>query len=417
MLELVVGHNAIQRFVRRAHGPEGALPSAGPVSSAGPAVSQGVPDATATPSAGLPRGRDYAPAGALRLAAPHLAAQMGWLFPLAVIGAVAACWRKSEAPLLNRERPSLALWAGLAVCYGVVFTAAGGLFHAYYLVMLAPALSALAGIGVVRLASHYSAGRAGRLLAAAALVATALWQAHIVNGYLAGYLAIGENWLQPALIGASGLAAAGLIALPSRRGLALALGAFAISLLLAMPAAWSVGTVLVKGNIGFPAASPPFLGDVAEIQRRRWTQVAGALESDPKFIAFLRQNHRGEEYLLVAGNARQAAPIIIATGDRVMALGGFTGRNPILTVDGFARLVERDRVRFALIGDGSPGLRRVFGADGQKALVDWIRENGWLVDATLWRSTVSRTDPEVGGRPARAAEMIGAELYDLRRGR
>jgi hypothetical protein len=46
-------------------------------------------------------------------------------------------------------------------------------------------------------------------------------------------------------------------------------------------------------------------------------------------------------------NARQAAPIFIAIGDPVIALGGFTGRDPILIVDGFARLVDDHQVRFA----------------------------------------------------------------------
>jgi len=106
--------------------------------------------------------------------------------------------------------------------------------------------------------------------------------------------------------------------------------------LLAMPTAWSVGTILVKGNTGFPAARPPFLNEAAETQRRRWSRVAGALGGDPKLLAFLQGNHQSEAYLLAAVNARQAAPIIIATGDPVIALGGFTGRDPILTVDGFA---------------------------------------------------------------------------------
>jgi hypothetical protein len=43
-----------------------------------------------------------------------------------------------------------------------------------------------------------------------------------------------------------------------------------------------------------------------------------------------------------------------------MALGGFSGGDPILTVDDFARLVSENRVRFALIGDGSEGIRRIF---------------------------------------------------------
>ena len=123
---------------------------------------------------------------------------------------------------------------------------------------------------------------------------------------------------------------------PPLRAPAILLGGLAIANLLAMPTAWSVGTILVKGNTGFPAARPPFLNEAAETQRRRWSLVAGALGGDPKLLAFLQENHQDEVYLLAAVNARQAAPIIIATGDPVIALGGFTGRDPILTVDGFA---------------------------------------------------------------------------------
>ena len=387
MLELVVGHNGIQRFVRPVRARQAAAPDT-------------------APNTGLPPARDHAPAGALRLAAPHLAAQVGWLFPLAVIGGIAAWSRAHPLRALGREHLSLALWAGWAVCYGIVFSAAGGLFHAYYLVAMAPALAALAGIGVVGLWSFYPARGAGALLPPTALVATALWQGYIVDGYLTEYLAIGEKWLVPALVGAAGLTAAGLAGLrPPRRGPAIALAGATLVVLLVMPAAWSVGTVLAKGNTGFPAARPPFLNDLAETQRRRWSLVVGALGSDSKLIAFLRESRRGEEYLLAAVNARQAAPLIIATGDPVMALGGFSGRDPILTVDRFASLVDANRLRFALVGDGSPGLRRISGEAGQKSLVDWIRQNGRLVDPALWRGAVAGDF---------AAEAVGAQLYDLR---
>ena len=54
-------------------------------------------------------------------------------------------------------------------------------------------------------------------------------------------------------------------------------------------------------------------------------------------IACLEHHHDREDYLLAAVNARQAAPIIIATGNPVMSLGGFSGGDLILTVDDFAR--------------------------------------------------------------------------------
>jgi 4-amino-4-deoxy-L-arabinose transferase-like glycosyltransferase len=353
-------------------------------------------------------GRDYVPAGPLRLVTPPLAAQIGWLFPLALIGGLAAWWRYRRSP--GHERLQLALWAGWVLTYGIVFSAAAGLFHAYYLAVMAPALCALTGIGAGSLWLLYAAGGVRALWFPVTLIATALWQGYIVDGYLTGYLAIDEKWLVPALFGATGLAAAGLLLIrPLQRTPGMVLGGVALPILLAMPAAWSVGTVLLRGNTGFPAARPSFLSDAAETQRRRWSLVVGALSGDPKLIDFLQGNHRSEAYLLAAVNARQAAPIIIATGDPVIALGGFTGRDPILTVDGFARLVEDHRVRFALVGDGSPGLRRVFGEDGQKPLVDWIKEKGRLIDPARWRTT---TPNDADGR--RAAAAVGTQLYDLR---
>lgn len=206
---------------------------------------------------------------------------MAWLWPLAVIGGIAAWWRAGQCGPPKREH--LALWAGWTLCYGAVFSAAGGLFHAYYLVVMAPVLAALAGIGVVSFWSLYAAGGARALGFPAILIVTALWQAHIVDGYLDQYLAIGRGWLVPALIAATGLAVVGLVAVRPKRSAALA--GIAVAVLLAMPAAWSIGSVLAPGNTGFPAARPPFLKDAAEFQRGRWAQVVGALASDPKLVA------------------------------------------------------------------------------------------------------------------------------------
>jgi 4-amino-4-deoxy-L-arabinose transferase-like glycosyltransferase len=174
-----------------------------------------------------------------------------------------------------------------------------------------------------------------------------------------------------------------------------------------MPAVWSVGTAATRVTAGFPAAQPPFLTGEAQTRRGRFAMVAGAIASDPRLVAFLTGSRGNEQFLLAAVNARLAAPIIIATGDPVMALGGFAGRDPILGVDDFARLVAEQRVRFALIGEGSQGLRRVFGENHQKELIDWIRANGRPVDPALWRSAVPEDRP-------RSAESAGAELYDLR---
>jgi hypothetical protein len=114
-------------------------------------------------------------------------------------------------------------------------------------------------------------------------------------------------------------------------------------------------------------------------------------------------------------NARQAAPIIIATGAPVMTLGGFNGRALILSVDDLSRIVAQGQVRFVLIGDGSRGIRRIFGEGGQKALTDWVRANGREVHPVLWRGIAVSEDPgPIDGRQLRPAESVGTQLYDLR---
>ncbi len=418
MLELAIGHNGIQRFIRKARVPGQAAPAlpGSPPIGIGPAT-----------------GRDYAPAGPWRLAAPSFAAQIGWLFPLVLIGGIAA-WltmprRPSQrfplalpggitaslrVPIRSSERLALALWAGWALIYGIVFSAAGGLFHVYYLVAMAPALCALAGIGAATLWSLHRDGRAPAWLLPATIVATALWQARIVDFYLPEALAVGGNWLVPGLLAAAASTAIGVAlrwpepaARPAFAGLALLLS-------LALPAAWSAGAASTPRQTGFPAARPPYMTPVAEQGRWRWAHIAGALAPDPKLRAFLEREHRGETYLLATLNTRQAAPLIIATGLPVMALGGFNGRDPVLRVEDFAGFVAKRRVRFALIGDGAPGLRRVFGEDGQKQLTEWIREHGRRVDPALWRATAAYPIFGDASRPGRPAETAGAELYDLR---
>jgi 4-amino-4-deoxy-L-arabinose transferase-like glycosyltransferase len=399
MVELAVGHNGMQRFIRPV--AAGRQPGADTAQTAAP-----MPEVT--PRGG---GRDFAPAGPLRLAAPRLASQMGWLWPLVLIGGIAAWVGAQPGRPLSGERLQLALWTGWTLAYGIVLSAAGGLFHAYYLAVLAPALAGLAGIGLARLWALYRRGGRAALLLPAALLTTAVWQAYVLDEFSREHMAIGAGWLVPSFIVFAGVSATALVALPRLAASRAALvGAAVIPVLLLLPAAWSIGTTLAPGISGFPAARPPLLTEDAQTQRRRWSMVAGGIAGDARLIEFLRGHRDGEQFMLATVNARLAAPIIIATGAPVMALGGFSGGDPILDVDALARMVAAGRVRFALVGDGSPGLRRIFGEGRQAELVAWIRQFGRLVDPASWRSSEGLADTA----RRRGAEMINTQLYDLR---
>jgi 4-amino-4-deoxy-L-arabinose transferase-like glycosyltransferase len=103
----------------------------------------------------------------------------------------------------------------------------------------------------------------------------------------------------------------------------------------------------------------------------------GRAERRSQLVEFLLA-HRGQaRFLLATPNALLAAPIIISTGQPVMAMGGFSGRDPILNVEALAELARRGEVRYVLVG----GPVRNAGD-----LVGWVRANGKPVDEAQWRS-------------------------------
>ena len=60
---------------------------------------------------------------------------------------------------------------------------AEGIFHPYYLIMLAPAAAALVGIGVAALWAAYRKGGWQAWLLPVALLATAFWQMTVLAQY------------------------------------------------------------------------------------------------------------------------------------------------------------------------------------------------------------------------------------------
>lgn len=345
MLELIVVHNGLERFVRRQ--PETPPPAAAQAAPRFPAY-------------------DAVPPGPLRLAMPMLAGQVAWVLPLAVLGALLA-WR--------RRRAWVALWATWALTYGLVYSAAGGIFHIYYLVTLAPPLAALAGLGC------YELWRRGPNFLAIGLAATGLWQGYIAGTTL-GWTATWIGFPAVALLAAVAAAARGKRASAIIGGVAL----------LVLPAAWALSPIFSPGNLTLPSASlPRWLGlddGRGPILSRQYRTPT----DDPKLLAFLQKERRSARFLAAAPSAVLAAPLIVRSGEPVIAYGGYLGNDPIMDVAAFAQRVKRGEVRYAILGTA----RRPAGFDA------WVRANGTPVDPALWRSL----SPE-GRRPI--------ALYELKR--
>jgi 4-amino-4-deoxy-L-arabinose transferase-like glycosyltransferase len=417
MLELVVGHNAINRFFSPLKSPVVKTP--GPQTKQ--AVAEGVIQVYGTGSdveyslrVLFSRVFMSGTAGPLRLAGGQPAAQTLWLFPFALmaifIGLGQICLQR---PLTVKDF-SVLFWCCWLGTYMVVYSYMGGIIHFYYLSTLSPALAALAGIGIADLWSYYRRKNRYAFLLPATLLLTAAWQltiqANALGWSFPQLTSLTINWvngLHIALLGGTLLAVAGLLLIyflqASSRimsGLARSSLAIGLAAILILPGTWALSSILIPGNRLIPSADLYRLIAITGDHGPRIRRLLEQPGSNGKLIQFLKDNRKDERYLLATSTTELAAPIIIKTGEAVLARGGFHGIVPAVTPESLARMVETGAIRFVMLGDVSTVSQKM-NSDTNKILVaDWVRAHGKLVDPSLWQSY----------RMARR----GIDLYDLK---
>jgi hypothetical protein len=115
--------------------------------------------------------------------------------------------------------------------------------------------------------------------------------------------------------------------------------------LLVVPLAWALSSVLVPGHGVLPSADLTRLINVDGNASARVGSRLAEFMGTSKLVGFLKANRQGERHLLSTSTTRLAAPIIISTGEAVMARGGFHGLDPILSTEKLARMIETNQVR------------------------------------------------------------------------
>jgi 4-amino-4-deoxy-L-arabinose transferase-like glycosyltransferase len=185
-------------------------------------------------------------AGPLRLLNSALGGQAGWLLGFALLSAlgllVATRLRRRDA-----RTGWLVAVGGAFLVTAVLFSAASGIFHPYYVSLLAPFAAALVGAGAAQLIASGTRARIFAALALAAGVASELAVLHDYPGQL--------SWLPPLLIAVCAVAALALVALGSRRARLVAATA-AIAALLLAPSVWAVDTLGHATSSTFPEGGP-----------------------------------------------------------------------------------------------------------------------------------------------------------------
>jgi 4-amino-4-deoxy-L-arabinose transferase-like glycosyltransferase len=292
------------------------------------------------------------------------------------------------AMVAARRGEAACIWIGWAVAYAVVFSAAGGLFSPYYLVMLGPPLAVLAGVGVAALVGLCRGHSYHRVWLPMMLILGFAWQAYILHP---------EIWdgtrgmlLIAALIGIV-VALGGLVPAlwRQRENASVVTFAIGVTALLIAPVAWSMTTIAHEGGRPMARLEPPL----------PWLRrsVSAETEAALALLPFLQENRGGARFLAATTNARLAAPLIIATGEPVIAFGGFLGSMPVLDGAALEQLARTGALRFVILGRG----RQLWASAPRTDAGQWVRTRGMRLDP----ETIA---PSVGNTPV--------ELFDLGEG-
>jgi 4-amino-4-deoxy-L-arabinose transferase-like glycosyltransferase len=203
-------------------------------------------------------------------------------------------------------------------------------------------------------------------------------------------------WMTPLVVGlclvvAGVLVVVRLVRLHDRRAWTGVVAAAGVLALLFPMTVWAFIPVWHGGHTGLPYAGPDLLEDPQRSISKNEDHLADCL------VDYLLANQGDETYLAATLNARTAAPIILATGEPVMALGGFSGGDPILTVDELAEHVADGAVRYFLL---PPGGGR------QHGLTRWVPERCTLVPPALWQSAPSGPGGPPGYGPGGTPQLF-----------
>ena len=348
--------------------------------------------------------------GIFRIFNKNQAGQISWFLPMALFGLAALCIRLFNKE--DNERKTVLrytiLFAGLLIPM-IAFFSIAGFYHRYYLSMLAPSIAALSGIGINKLWRFYM-GRGWKwVLLPASILTTAAVQILILSRY-----SDWNRYIIPVVGGVCMFVTAILVIIRLRRkdDLQKTIKASIIAALAALllaPAIWSYTPIIYGSQVVMPVAGPELKkdfgmgqmknqsgGDGSDIQFKMNDKMG---ETSSEMVKFLLDNYNNEKYLVAVSSANSAASIILETGKPVMAVGGFSGTDNILTVERLEQMVKNGEIRFFQL-DGN-------GMGRQSEITEWVKAHGKAV--TLSSSATSQND----GMGKFLGGMQGGTLYDL----
>ncbi|MFE9404416.1 glycosyltransferase family 39 protein [Streptomyces sp. NPDC006530] len=374
-------------------------------------------------------GGGWGETGIGRMFNSEIGGQISWLLPAALfllIAGLVVTWRAGRA---DTARAAFLAWGGALLTTAVVFSFMAGIFHQYYTVALAPYIAALVGMGVTVLWEERS--RIGAALALGVTVAgTALWS-YVLLGRTPDHL----PWLRWAVLIGGLVAAVGLAVMGRlNRRLALGVAGLGLAASLAGPAAYTVSTLdtghtgsIVTagpagagggpggggpgggagrmrfggapgagrnggngqngglpggGALGRPPTAPTAPGQNGQGGRGGMGGLLDGATVGADAQALLKRNAEHYTWAAAAIGSQNAASYQLATGQPVMAIGGFNGSDPSPTLAQFQRYVAEGRIHYFIASGGG-----MTAGGGQGAQAGGSSLSGW-VESSFKKVTV-----------------------------
>jgi len=346
------------------------------------------------------------PAGLTRLFQHNvLSDQIVWFIPLALFGFLAAAGQeKLRLRLENKRQQALALWFMWFLPVFIYFSYNTGLFHSYYLTMLAPPVAALSGIGLVAMWDMYKEGGWKSWLLPLALLANGAVQMLMLSYFyssstliiqsLMGLLAV--LTLLPGIL----LLALNLPTMKKRlwenretalvKGWSLkkALVTLAVIGLLITPGTGSAAAMFKSVSGGMPGAGLELLPDTwssgpiseqsVDSGRERLSIPGRRTENYHDLVAFLQQHPVNGQAQIVVASSNTAESVTLTSDVYVGSLSGFMGNQPVMSLARFQQKVKAGEIRYVLAeGNGDRG--RGPGGGGGSAIMNWVQQTGKLV--------------------------------------
>lgn len=340
-----------------------------------------------------------------------LSDQIIWLFPLAVFGFIAAALKEKLKPAFNnRKKLDLILWATWLIPEFIYFSFTTGLFHPYYLTMLAPPIAALAGIGTVSMWELYKEGGWKSWILPVALIADGLVQLLTLSYYyntssITRVLMIVLSVL--CFVSSIIIIIVNLTKNKNTKLKKILVGTALVGLLIT-PAVWSATTMFYPVSGTFPSAGLELISSTSKEGSNMNTTNN---DSNSKLIEFLKSHKTTEKYILVTSSTSgYASDIIIKTGEPVMTWG-FFGTDKILTLAQFKELVTKGEIRYVMIGGQ--------GGSSSDDIMSWVKVNGKVVAESEWKDSTVSTDDianNVAGKNSYSTEATDSKNQQFSRG-